>query len=86
MVTIGAIIYEPGSTVRNKTGGWRTFRPILNTEKCIKCEICYIFCPEGAIYEDEEENFRINYDYCKGCLICSKECPTNAITRVREEK
>ncbi len=52
MVTIGAVIFEPGNAVKNKTGGWRTFRPILDIEKCIKCEICYIFCPEPAIYED----------------------------------
>ncbi|ENN96495.1 pyruvate ferredoxin/flavodoxin oxidoreductase subunit delta [Methanocaldococcus villosus KIN24-T80] len=86
MVNIAAIIYEPGNSVRNKTGGWRTFRPILDIKKCIKCEKCYIFCPEGAIQEDIDGNFIIDYDYCKGCLICEHECPVKAITRVREEK
>ena len=86
MVTIAAIIYEPGNSIKNKTGSWRTFRPILDNNKCVKCENCYIFCPEGAIQEDENGNFKINYDYCKGCLICTNECPVNAITKVREEK
>ncbi|AEF96889.1 pyruvate synthase subunit PorD [Methanotorris igneus] len=85
MVTIGAIIYEPGSSIRNKTGSWRVFRPILDADKCIKCENCYIFCPEGAIQEVDGK-FTINYDYCKGCLICVNECPVNAITKVREGK
>ncbi|ADG13988.1 pyruvate synthase subunit PorD [Methanocaldococcus infernus] len=85
MVNIGAIIYEPGSSVKNKTGTWRVFKPILNVELCVKCENCYIFCPEPAIYE-EDGVFKINYDYCKGCLICANECPTGAITKTREEK
>ena len=86
MVTIAAIIYEPGSTTKNKTGSWRTFRPIMDNKKCIKCENCYIFCPEGTIYEDENGDFKINYDYCEGCLICVNECPVNALTSIREEK
>ena len=49
MVTIAAIIYEAGNSIKNKTGTWRTFRPILDNNKCVKCENCYIFCPEGAI-------------------------------------
>jgi pyruvate ferredoxin oxidoreductase delta subunit len=85
MVTIGAIIYEAGNSIRNKTGSWRVFKPILDADKCIKCENCYIFCPEGAIQEVDGK-FTIDYDYCKGCLICVNECPVNAITKVREGK
>ena len=30
MVSIGCAISEPGSTRKNKTGSWRTFKPILD--------------------------------------------------------
>ncbi|MBP2143036.1 pyruvate ferredoxin oxidoreductase delta subunit [Methanococcus voltae] len=86
MVNKGTIIYEPGNSINNKTGSWRVFKPILDNDKCIKCENCYIFCPEGCIQPDENGDFKIDYDYCKGCLICEEECPVKAITGIREEK
>lgn len=75
MKFIGVIVDKPGSTIKNKTGSWRVFKPILNKKKCIKCNTCILFCPEGCI----DENHEINYDYCKGCGICEEECPVNAI-------
>ncbi|AVB76711.1 pyruvate synthase subunit PorD [Methanococcus maripaludis] len=85
MVNTGTIIYEPGSSAKNKTGSWRVFKPVLDQDKCVKCENCYIFCPEGCIQE-KDGKFEIDYDYCKGCLICEKECPVKAIKAEREEK
>ena len=34
MVAIGCVIKTPGSSKNNKTGSWRTFKPILDKEKC----------------------------------------------------
>ena len=85
MVTIGTIIYEAGNSINNKTGSWRVFRPIMDKDKCVMCENCFIFCPEGCIKE-KDGKFEIDYDYCKGCLICEEECPVKAITSIREEK
>ncbi|ABR56858.1 pyruvate synthase subunit PorD [Methanococcus aeolicus] len=86
MTTIGAIIYEPGSSRNNKTGSWRVFIPTMDSDKCIMCENCFIFCPDSSIIEGEDGKFKIDYDYCKGCLICVEECPVNAVTSAREEK
>ncbi len=80
MVSVGAAVKEPGSTRKNKTGSWRTFKPILDKEKCIECENCIMFCPEGCINND----YDIDYDYCKGCGICEEECPVKAIKMERE--
>ena len=40
MVSIGCAISEPGSTRKNKTGSWRTFKPILDKEACVDCDKC----------------------------------------------
>ena len=82
---IGSIVIEPGSASQYETGGWRSQRPIYDTSKCIKCGICYIFCPEGCIEQDTEGYFKANLFYCKGCGICARECWTQAITMVGEE-
>ena len=79
MVSIGACVKDPGSTRKNKTGSWRTFKPILDKEKCIDCGNCVLFCPEGCINQE----YDIDYDYCKGCGICAEECPVEAIKMER---
>ena len=43
------MVVEPGSTEITKTGAWRTFVPIFDHEKCIKCSLCAHECPRGAI-------------------------------------
>ena len=82
----GAVIAEPGSTKKYKTGDWRTFKPSIDNTKCIKCGKCWMNCPDAAISKDKDGFFVIDYDYCKGCLICEKECPVKCISHVVEEK
>ncbi|MHA1543130.1 MAG: 4Fe-4S dicluster-binding protein [Candidatus Hodarchaeales archaeon] len=70
-----------------KTGNWRTFRPVVDNEKCIKCYFCYMYCPEGTISVNDETGFvEIDYDYCKGCSICANNCPKKCIEMVKENK
>lgn len=85
-LTLGAVVLEPGSTRRYKTGTWRTFMPILLKEKCTKCAICWRYCPDSAIKKNEKGEFYIDYYYCKGCLICVNECPAKAIIKEVEKK
>jgi len=84
--SLGAVIEEPGSTKKYKTGSWRVFRPVLMQDKCIKCGKCWANCPDAAIKQDSKGNFFIDYDYCKGCLICVNECPVKAILKEVEKK
>ncbi|MBU1204231.1 MAG: 4Fe-4S binding protein [Nanoarchaeota archaeon] len=81
-ISLGAVVKEPGSSVKNKTGGWRTFRPVIDKKKCIKCMLCWQYCPDSCISKDIE----VDYDFCKGCGICAEVCPVKCIKMVREEK
>ncbi|HEX77211.1 MAG TPA: 4Fe-4S binding protein [Dehalococcoidia bacterium] len=72
-------------TVPTKMGSWSTIKPVLEG-KCNFCLLCWIFCPEGAISQDEaDRKVLFDHDYCKGCGICAKECPTKAIQMAEPE-
>ena len=85
-IEIGGIAIEPGSARLYRTGDWRSQRPTYNFKKCIKCGVCYIFCPEGCIGQNADGYFEAELYYCKGCGICGAECPTRVITMVEEEE
>lgn len=74
-----------GLMLVNKTGSWRSVRPIIDKDKCISCMICWKYCPEACI-DIVDEKPVINLDYCKGCAICAEECPKNAIELAEEGK
>ena len=77
--------------VENKTGSWRNFKPVIDYDKCIRCMICWKFCPDVAIKAVHDETHKlkvkpvIDYEYCKGCGVCFNECPVDAINMVPEE-
>ena len=74
----GAVITEPGSSVKNKTGSWMSMRPVVDKSKCIKCGRCWMHCPDNAI-KITKNGAVVDYDYCKGCGICATECPVKCI-------
>lgn len=84
-VTQGAVVAEPGSTLKNRTGSWRLMRPVVDDAKCTGCGICVRDCPEGCMFL-ENKKARVDYDYCKGCLVCMEECPFKAIASREENK
>jgi pyruvate ferredoxin oxidoreductase delta subunit len=83
---VGNIVKEAGSASARKTGDWRTERPILDKEKCTKCALCWLNCPDAAIKPAEEGYYEADLDYCKGCGICADICPVDAITMTEEEE
>jgi len=87
-VNEAAVIREPGSSRENKTGSWRTFRPVVS-DKCTGCGICTWYCPEHVISivtKGGKKRAQIDYDYCKGCGICVNECPTKSMEMKKEEE
>lgn len=85
-IEIGGIVTEPGNARQYRTGDWRSQRPTYNFKRCIKCALCYIYCPEACIRENEEGYFEADLYHCKGCGICARECPTRVISMVEEEE
>ena len=76
---------QKAGTIPTRMGSWSTAKPVLKG-KCSFCFFCWIFCPEGAIGQDEENRkVTFNFEDCKGCGICVKECPTGAIEMVEPE-
>jgi pyruvate ferredoxin oxidoreductase delta subunit len=67
-----------------KTGFWRTFRPTIKKEKCTRCLLCWIYCPDACIKRGADDTVEIDYEYCKGCGICANECRVGAIEMKRE--
>ena len=82
----GNIITTPGSARAYRTGDWRSDKPIKDYETCIKCGMCWLYCPEAAITIDDDGMYGFDLFYCKGCGICAEECPKKCITMVEEEE
>ena len=83
-IEIGAIVTEPGNASRYRTGDWRSQKPVYNFDRCIKCGLCQLFCPEGCVRQNAQGHFEADPFYCKGCGICARECPTWVITMEEE--
>lgn len=82
-IPIGGVCWKPATEYR--TGDWRTFRPVRDQERCTKCLLCPMICPDSAIlWVEATGDIRFDYDFCKGCGICANECPVEAIKMVRE--
>lgn len=84
-----AIISSPAinakaNTPLRKTGNWRLFKPVWDHEKCTKCMMCVVSCPDGCISVNPAGLPNTSYENCKGCLICIEVCPSEAIEAVRE--
>ncbi|MFA5754353.1 MAG: 4Fe-4S dicluster domain-containing protein, partial [Patescibacteria group bacterium] len=70
---------QPLTSLSNKTGAWRTHRPITDYQKCISCSLCSKICPEGCIAMKKSPKYNklkpvTDYAYCKGCALCAQEC------------
>ena len=78
-------IHAGVTSIKVRTGLWRTMRPIINYENCSGCAwICSTYCPDGAINVRSDGYPEIDYDHCKGCLICVAQCPPHAIESIPE--
>jgi pyruvate ferredoxin oxidoreductase delta subunit len=83
-IPIGGLITEAGNSAQYETGGWRTYRPVVDRDACKNCLFCWIYCPDSAVMVEDEKIKGIDLKYCKGCGICARECPAKAIQMIEE--
>jgi len=80
----GCVVTVPGNAKQYRTGDWRSRYPSFDYTRCIKCGLCYIYCPEACIEQRDDGYFESNKYYCKGCGICASECPKDVISMLEE--
>ncbi len=80
------VLSRPSEGASGLTGMWRIKRPVLDSERCNTCMLCWLYCPEGTITRRAGRKVRIVYEYCKGCGICAEVCPVKAIKMLRRER
>jgi pyruvate ferredoxin oxidoreductase delta subunit len=74
-----AVPVYPAGHLTEENSGWSTQKPVIDMDICQGCLRCYLLCPDGAIYQDNQM-IKIDYRFCKGCGICAYECKFKAIT------
>jgi pyruvate ferredoxin oxidoreductase delta subunit len=83
---LGATIPVSGNSEEVETGGWRSMVPVIDSEACSGCMLCYFYCPDASIIIEGGKAVDIDLKHCKGCGICAKECPADAIVMKNDEK
>lgn len=75
---------EPLISYSRNVADWRVYKPIVDSDSCIGCKRCWVFCPETAIKMVDGKAI-VSYEYCKGCGICAEECLVSVIEMELEE-
>ena len=64
---------------------WKKEKPVVDRDKCIKCGVCYLFCPDSAIKMVDEGYFEADEDLCNGCGVSKSQCVTGCISMQKKE-
>jgi 2-oxoacid:acceptor oxidoreductase delta subunit (pyruvate/2-ketoisovalerate family) len=81
-------IYGTVSTVElgASTGPlWREKKPVWDRQRCFKCGMCWLACPDAAIRPVDQGFYDSEPERCKGCGICAAVCWNDAITMAPEK-
>lgn len=63
----------------------RTMRPVIDFDVCVKCNLCWISCPDSVFDVMPDGTFDASMDACCGCGVCEAVCPVEkCITMVNE--
>lgn len=67
----------PVGTVLGFLSRFSLLKPVIDTEKCINCNICSKNCKSACI---DIPNHKIDYSRCVTCMNCIEKCPKKAIS------
>ncbi len=77
--------YRPARNPYFKKYTTRTMRPVIDFDKCIKCTLCWLQCPDSCFDVTPDQTYDLNAEACCGCGICEAVCPVdNCVTMVNE--
>lgn len=68
----------------NKKEKATILNPLVNSEKCINCNICVENCQFGALLGTKDKILVFN-ELCHGCGTCKLSCKYDAITEFKRE-
>ncbi|HLI38289.1 MAG TPA: 4Fe-4S dicluster-binding protein, partial [Streptosporangiaceae bacterium] len=63
----------------------RTARPLVKFDACVKCQICYVVCPDECFIPTPAGHYDVNYGHCCGCGICADACPVDGCIEMVDE-
>jgi pyruvate ferredoxin oxidoreductase delta subunit len=69
--------YSANNTKMYSVADWRVDKPVYNSEFCIHCQFCWVYCPDMSIISADKKMVGVDYEHCKGCGVCVDVCPTN---------
>ncbi|MFQ5879247.1 MAG: 4Fe-4S dicluster-binding protein [Dehalococcoidia bacterium] len=79
--------YRPGRNPTFRKFSTRTMRPVVDFDKCIKCTLCWLQCPDSCFDVTPEGLYDASMEACCGCGICEAVCPVeDCIVMVNEEE
>ncbi len=77
--------YRPARNPTFKKFTTRSMRPVVDFDKCIKCTLCWLQCPDSCFDVMPDGMYDANMEACCGCGVCEAVCPEkDCITMVNE--
>lgn len=77
----------PAGNTPISVGTYSNIKPVIDTERCSVCLLCWLYCPDGAIsIQDNGKKLAVDFALCKSCGICVNECPIKAIELLPVER
>jgi pyruvate ferredoxin oxidoreductase delta subunit len=77
--------YRPERNPYFKKYTTRTMRPVMDFDKCVKCTLCWIQCPDSCFDVTPDGLYDASMEACCGCGVCEAVCPVkDCVTMVNE--
>ncbi len=79
--------YRPARNPTFKKYTTRSMRPVVDFDKCIKCTLCWLQCPDSCFDVMPDGMYDASMEACCGCGVCEAVCPEkDCITMVSETR